>query len=160
MPPKPFVDLQSLDPNRLVVDREGVYRICPHRFEFQMLDGILMVDRAEALIVGVKTIRPGEFWVRGHIPGRPIFPGVLMIETAAQLVSYYAGSDPDYAKPGAFMGFGGVTDVKFRGAVGVGDQIIMIGKIIDIRSRRFVGSTQGFVRGQMVFEGIVTGMPV
>ena len=157
MPPKPFIDLGSLDPDRLLVDREAVYKVCPHRHEFAMLDGILVLDHQQGLMAAVKNLRPDEFWVRGHIPGRPIFPGVLMIETAAQLVSYYVGTDPS-TRQGAFMGFGGVTDVKFRGAVTVGDQIVMLGRIVEMRSRRIVGSTQAFVRGQMVYEGLITGM--
>ena len=158
MPPKSFIDLESLDTEKLLADRAAVYKVCPHRHEFQMLDGILMLDRREGLIAAVKNIRPDEFWIRGHIPGRPIFPGVLMIESAAHMVSYYVGTDPSMQNRQGFMGFGGVTDVKFRGAVAVGDQIIMLGRIIEMRTRRIVGSTQAFVRGQMVYEGVVTGM--
>jgi 3-hydroxyacyl-[acyl-carrier-protein] dehydratase len=158
MPPKPLIDLDSLDPGKLLLSRQDIYRVCPHRHEFQMLDGILLLDREHELIAGVKNIRPDEFWVRGHIPGRPILPGVLMIETAAQLVSFYVGSDPEFYREDGFMGFGGVTDVKFRGAVVPGDQLIMLSQMIEMRSRRFVGSTQGFVRGQMVYEGVIAGM--
>ena len=65
-------------------------------------------------MAGYRDVRDDEFWVRGHIPGRPIFPGVLMIETAAQLVGYYAMSKMPSQ---GFLGFGGVEDVKFRGTV-------------------------------------------
>jgi 3-hydroxyacyl-[acyl-carrier-protein] dehydratase len=116
---------------------------------------VFFVDRSDGTVAGFRDVRDDEFWVRGHIPGRPIFPGVLIIETAAQLVSYYVVSeDPSRG----FLGFGGVDDVKFRGTVRPGQRLIMLGKLLENRRRRCVGATQGFVDGQMVFEGLITGM--
>jgi 3-hydroxyacyl-[acyl-carrier-protein] dehydratase len=156
MPPKLLIDLSRVDPSRVVVDREGIYRVNPQRFEFQQLDGICLLDRAEEMLAGFRDVRGDEFWVRGHIPGRPLFPGVLMIEAAAQLVSYYVMSGPN--RQGDFLGFGGVDDVKFRGTVRPGDRFIVLGKMLESRPRRCVGATQGFVDGQMVYEGVITGM--
>jgi 3-hydroxyacyl-[acyl-carrier-protein] dehydratase len=155
MPPEPLVDLSAFDLDRVEVDHEGVYSVNPHRHEFALLDGIIACDHEAGYIIGFRTCRDDEFWVRGHIPGRPIFPGVLMIETAAQLVSYYVMSkQPDKG----FLGFGGVEDVKFRGSVTPGDRIIMIGKMVEVRARRCIGATQGFVGDQMVYQGTITGM--
>ena len=117
--------------------------------------GIYLVDEDRMVMAGYRDVRDDEFWVRGHIPGRPIFPGVLMIETAAQLVSYYAMRK--MPKQG-FLGFGGVDDVKFRGSVVPGDRIVMVGKMVEVRRRRCVGDTQAFVNGNMVYEGRITGM--
>ena len=155
MPPQPIIDITTFDTSKIIVDHAGVYQVNPHRYEFEFLDGIYKVDREAGIIVGYRDVRPDEFWVKAHIPGRPIFPGVLMIETAAQLVSYYVMSD----RPGqGFLGFGGVTDVKFRGAVVPGDRIIMAGKMVEYRSRRCIGATQAFVNGQLVYEGMIIGM--
>jgi len=155
MPAQPFIDLATLDFDNPVADREGIYKINPHRFEFAQLDSIVRLDLKEHVIVGSRDVKADEFWVRGHIPGRPIFPGVLMIETAAQLVSYYVMSQhPDKG----FLGFGGVDGVKFRGAVTPGQRIVMLGKLVEIRPRRCVGDTQAFVDGKMVYEGRITGM--
>ncbi len=78
-----------------------------------------------------------------------------MIETAAQLVSYYTMT----AAPGkGFLGFAGVDGVKFRGAVRPGQRIIMVGRMVEVRTRRCVGDTQAFVDGAMVYEGRITGM--
>ena len=155
MPPEPIIDVNTIDQSQILVNQEGIYKINPHRFEFQLLDGIFKFEPQAGYIVGFRDARPDEFWVRGHIPGRPLFPGVLMIETAAQLVSYYEMS----CNPGkGFLGFGGVTDVKFRGQVVPGDRLIMVGKMIESRPRRCVGATQGYVRGQLVYEGLITGM--
>lgn len=155
MPPQPLTDLAKLDTNKVIVDRNGIYSINPHRFEFMLLDGINYLNREENVIVGYRDNREDDFWVKAHIPGRPIFPGVLMIESAAQLVSYYVMSrDRDKG----FLGFGGVTDVKFRGSVTPGQRIVLIGKMVEDRPRRCIGATQGFVNGQMVYEGLITGM--
>jgi 3-hydroxyacyl-[acyl-carrier-protein] dehydratase len=155
MPPKPFLDLSALDVNKVIATHADIYKVNPHRHEFELLDGILMLDRQQGLVAGYRDARSDEFWVRGHIPGRPIFPGVLMIETAAQLVSYYVMSQ----EPGkGFLGFGGVEGVKFRGAVTPGQRIIMTGRMVECRPRRCVGETQAFVDGNMVYEGLITGM--
>jgi 3-hydroxyacyl-[acyl-carrier-protein] dehydratase len=155
MPPRPLFDLSRIDPKRVAIDRAGVYQVNPHRYEFQQLDGIYFLDRKAAELAGFRDVRDDEFWVRGHIPGRPIFPGVLMIETAAQLVSYYAMT----AMPGqGFLGFAGVDDVKFRGSVTPGQRIVMIGQMVEIRKRRCRGATQAFVDGEMVYEGLISGM--
>ncbi len=155
MPRKPFIDLSTLDESRLQATRDEIYEVNPHRFEFQLLDGIYFHDWEAGLSAGFRNVRDDEFWVRGHIPGRPIFPGVLMLETAAQLVSYCVMSQkPD----GGFLGFGGVDDVKFRGAVVPGQRVIMLGKMLENRQRRCIGATQAFVDGKMVYEGTITGL--
>jgi 3-hydroxyacyl-[acyl-carrier-protein] dehydratase len=155
MPPEPLFDISKLDPSKVLVDHAGIYQVNPHRYEFELLDGILHMDTEAMVIAGYRDVKADEFWVRCHIPGRPIFPGVLMIETAAQLVSYYVMSQTPNK---GFMGFGGVTDVKFRGMVQPGDRLIMVGKLIELRSRRCIGATQGYVNGTLVFEGSITGM--
>lgn len=155
MPPKKLFDISGIDTSKLIVDREDIQKVNPHRFEFQQLDGIYHLDHDNCEIAGLRDVKENEFWVRGHIPDRPLFPGVLMIETAAQLVSYYAMT----ATPGhGFMGFARVEDVKFRGTVTPGQKIIMIGKMVKMHARQCVGDTQGFVDGEMVFEGRITGM--
>jgi len=82
MASKPLFDLAWIDTSTVIADKGAIYKVNPHRFEFQQLDGIYMCDVQSNRIVGYRDVRANEFWVRGHIPGRPIFPGVLMIETA------------------------------------------------------------------------------
>jgi 3-hydroxyacyl-[acyl-carrier-protein] dehydratase len=155
MPPQPFVDLESLDLNNVVADRDEIYSILPHRYEFMRLDRICLLDEEAGVMAGYVDLQDDDFWVRGHIPGRPLFPGVMMIETAAQLVSYYTMKQA----PGeGFLGFGGVDGVKFRGSVAPGQRVVMLGKMVEMRRRRCIGDTQAFVDGRMVYEGTITGM--
>ena len=155
MPPKPLYEPSLIDQSRVEFPRREIYRVCPHRYEFQQLDGIFFIDPKTTIMAGYRDVRDDEFWVRGHIPGRPIFPGVLMIETAAHLVSYQAMRM--FPNKG-FLGFGGVDKVKFRGTVVPGQRIILVASMVEGRARRCVGASQAFVNGSMVFEGVITGM--
>ncbi len=155
MPSKPFFDLSRIDAAEVTLSRDEIYQVIPHRYEFQQLDGIYFIDEQNKVMCGYRDVRDDEFWVRGHIPGRPIFPGVLMIETAAQLVAYYANR---VMSDNGFLGFSGVEKVKFRGQVVPGQRIIMMGQMLEIRSRRCIGATQAYVDGKQVYEGIITGM--
>lgn len=155
MPPQTLFDIDSIDFANPIISREEIYQVNPHRHEFMQLDGICLFEPKEGRIAGVRHVRDDEFWVRGHIPSRPIFPGVLMMETAAQMVSYFVMRKfPDKG----FLGFGGVDDVKFRGSVQPGDTIYMVGKMLEMRSRRCIGATQALVNDRIVYEGVITGM--
>jgi len=157
MAPPLLVDLSKVDLAKVVVPIEEIRQYNPHRFEIEQLSGVIHLDPSAGEIVAFKDVRPDEFWVRGHIPGRPLYPGVLMIEAVAQMCSVYykkVQQDP------RFLGFGGVDGVKFRGQVVPGDRLLLLGKAIEIRSRRAVFDTQGVVGNRLVFEGRITGMPI
>ena len=89
MPPPLLVDLQGIDLGRLEITREGIRQMNPHRFEMEQLDGIIKFAPEQGYAIGLRNVTDQEFWVRGHIPGRPLMPGVLMLEAAAQLCTYY-----------------------------------------------------------------------
>ncbi len=89
MPPEVNFDPARLDLNNVVADHDAILRINPQRFEMEQLTAIVLVDTAQHLIAGYKDVDADEFWVRGHMPGYPLMPGVLMCEAAAQLCSYY-----------------------------------------------------------------------
>ena len=124
-----------------------------------MLDGIIWQSEVGGFIraLAFHDVREDEFWVDGHIPGRPVFPGVLMIETAAQLASFLFIRRMNLE---GFVGFAGVNHVKFRGQVVPGDRFHMLCVEKDLRRRRSICATQGLVNGQLVFEAEVTGMPM
>ena len=157
MPPPVILDPSTLDFSRPIADREEIARANPHRHEFALLDGIVYCDLEASIFAGYHDLREDAFWVRGHIPGRPLFPGVLMIEVAAQLASYLT----KYVLPQkGFMGFAGVDNVKFRGTIAPPARFVVIGRGKQVKRRRTVCQAQGFVDNTMVFEGEITGMYV
>jgi len=162
MAPPLLVDLSGIDLERFQLPIEQVRQLNPHRYEMEQLTGVVHLDPEAGVIVARRDIGPDEFWVRGHIPGRPLFPGVLMIEAAAQMCSaYYKFVQKDER----FLGFGGVDRVKFRGQVVPGDRLILLGRVAELRSRRAVFDTQGVLEDgaggfKVVFEGRITGMPI
>ncbi len=159
MPTPLLVDLSAIDASQVLYTIEDVRRMNPQRFEMEQLDGILHADIDKATVVGYKDIRDNEFWVRGHVPGRPLFPGVLMLEAAAQLCSFlYKKALPQ--DPDRFLGFAGIEGVKFRGAVVPGDRLMLMATGTELRPRRATFQTQGAVNGRLVFEATIIGMPV
>lgn len=157
MVPTLLFDLAGIDLDQVRVGVDQIEKVNPHRGAMRLLDGIIHHDEGYTQAVAFKDVRDDEFWVPGHIPGRPIFPGVLMIEAAAQLASYLT-----LIRLGGqrFMGFAGVDDVKFRGQVVPGDRLVLLGQQVEFRPRRSICKGQGLVRGTLVFEATITGMPM
>lgn len=153
----PLLDPASIDLSSTAVTKEEILALNAQRDEFEQVDRLVSLDIDQGLAVGIKTQRPDEFWTRGHIPGRPIMPGVMMIEMAAQISSViYHRKFETGGK--VFFGFGGVNAVKFRGAVEPGDDLVMVVKAKALKSRMAIFDAQGFVNGKMVFEGEISGI--
>ena len=88
MPPPHILDPTTLDLSRVIADQEAIRRANPHRGHMEHLTAVVYMDTKEHVIAGYKDVRADEFWVEGHIPGRPLLPGVIMIEAAAQLAGF------------------------------------------------------------------------
>ena len=157
MPQKFLIDIDTIDLNEITADMDRIRVLVPHRYEMEQLSGIIKFDPENKIIIGYKDVKDNEIWVRGHIPGRPLFPGVLMVEAAAQLCTYYYKR---ILQDDRFLGFGGVDKVKFRGKVSPGDRLIIIAKNTELRARRAIFDTQGVVHSKLVFEGVIIGMAV
>ena len=154
-----MLDLAEVDLGTVEYPVERIREYIPQRFEMEQLTAVARVLPEVQIGVAYRDIRDDEFWCRGHIPSRPLFPGVLMIEAAAQLSTFLykvLTGDP----PERFLGFGGVDKVKFRHTVVPGQRLVILGKMIEARSRRCMFETQGVVDGRLVFEAIITGVPV
>lgn len=152
-----FFDLSQIDLTRSVVPIEEIRRIVPHRHEFALLDGIVHFDPETSDAIGYHDLKPDAFWVRGHIPGDPIFPGALMIEAAAQLSSFCFGKKLGLLKD-RFFGFGAIDKVKFRSIVRPGQRLYVLCKaeVLNRRYARFL--VQGVADGAMCFEGQILGV--
>ncbi len=162
MPPPLLFDLSSIDLQaEPVFDRKAICEVNPQRFEMQHLDGILWYNKDKRLILGYKDVTEDEFWIRGHIPGRPLMPGVIMIEAAAQLASFFMKWI--YELEG-FVGFAGINSAKFRSVVEPGQRLYLLGHITKFKRRKDTAhvttSVQGVVNGSIVFEAAISGMKV
>ena len=159
MAPPLLFDLSTIDlKGPPVFDQEAICRANPQRYEMQQLDGILWYDRGRECVLGYKDVTDHEFWVRGHIPGRPLMPGVIQIEAAAQLLSFFVKHAYDEE---GFVGFGGIERAKFRSAVEPGCRLHLLGHITEARrGRKYACDVQGVVAGVLAFEASITGLRV
>ncbi|MHC5110857.1 MAG: 3-hydroxyacyl-ACP dehydratase FabZ family protein [Planctomycetota bacterium] len=155
MPPPLLFDLGALSLDEDVLTKDQIYENLPQRHQFSLLDGISHLDRETRTIVAYRKITNDDWWIPGHVPGRPLLPGVLMLEMAAQasalMVKLFGHSE-------AFIGFGGVNRCKFREAVAPGVTLHLLALVTDLRSRRVVSEAQGVVDGKLIFEAEITGL--
>ncbi len=159
MPAEPLFPYEHVDFEHPMADIEAVKAINPHRGDMIQIDGVATWSDDFSEGVGWRDVRDDEFWVPGHIPGRPLLPGVLMIEAAAQLASFIHIKGSPLGES-SFLGFTRCDDCAFRGVVVPGDRLVMLAKSMSRNRRRFVSRCQGFVRGNLTFEVTVTGMQV
>jgi 3-hydroxyacyl-[acyl-carrier-protein] dehydratase len=158
MPPPLLFDLSQINlTGKPLFDREVVKGVIPQQFEMQQLDGILWFDKEKRLILGYKDVTENEFWVRGHIPGRPLMPGVIMIEAAAQLLSFFVKAILEVE---GFIGFASIDSAKFRSTVVPGQRLYLLGHLTAVKSRKYTACIQGIVDNTMAFETVVSGMRV
>lgn len=159
MPKRPLiVDPSQYDLNRVIADIEEIRRFNRQRFEMEQLTAIVYEDRESAACVGYKDLGPNEFWARGHMPGRPLMPGVVMCEAAAQLASYFTQKYKLMDTP--VVGFGGLKDVRFRGVVQPGERFVVACRLLKVRSMMLTSEFQCLVRDNMVCEGVLMGIPL
>jgi 3-hydroxyacyl-[acyl-carrier-protein] dehydratase len=159
MPPELHFDPSRVDMTNVVADREAIRAVNPQRFEMEHLTAIVYVDTEQEVLIGYKDVRPDEFWVRGHMPGTPLLPGVIMCEAAAQLASFYIVKYSGLLREG-FIGFGGMEHVRFRAPVRPGDRLVLVAKARKLHRRQSIFDVQGFVGTTMVFHGEVIGVPM
>ena len=131
MPSKDLiVDFSEFDLDRIIATQEDIRRYNLQRFEMEQLSAIIFEDQPSGLCVGYKDVTDREFWVRGHMPGYPLMPGVIMCEAAAQLASYFAQK---YDMLGTkVVGFGGMESVRFREQVRPGDRLVLAVKLLKL----------------------------
>ena len=156
MAPPLLFDIADIDFNQIVFDAEAIERVNPHRGVMRLIDGIIYATDDLVYTLAYRDVKDDEFWVPGHIPGRPLMPGVLMVEAGAQLASFVCLSKLKTQ----FMGFAGLEDVKFRGQVKPGDRLYILCEQTELRKRRSTSLVQGVVDGALVFEAKVIGMPM
>ena len=154
-----IVDLALVDVDNPTATIEQIRRYNPQRHEMEQLTAIVYEDLDEYICVGYKDVTADEFWVRGHMPGMPLMPGVIMIEAIAQMCSFFVQKH-DLLKS-KMVGFGGLEEVRFRDPVVPGDRLFVLCQLTRVRPRRMIVCRfQGVVRDSIVVEGVLKGIPL
>ncbi|MBD1849081.1 3-hydroxyacyl-ACP dehydratase FabZ [Leptolyngbya sp. FACHB-711] len=136
---------------RATLSIEEIHQLLPHRYPFSLVDRIIQYVPGKSAI-GIKNVSFNEPHFQGHFPGKPIMPGVLIVEAMAQVGGVVLTQMPDLPE-GLFM-FAGIDKVRFRRPVVPGDQLVMTVELLRVKHRRF-GWMQGRaeVDGQLAAEG-------
>ena len=132
-------------------DIQGIMEMLAHRYPFLLIDRIIEVVPGDK-VTALKNVTINEPFFQGHFPGRPIMPGVLIIEAMAQaggILAYLTGTVEQRNRLIYFMG---MDKVRFRKPVLPGDQIIFEAKIIKFRSKAAKMSGVATVDNQLVAE--------
>lgn len=130
---------------------EEIQKLLPHRYPFALVDRIIDFVPGKSA-TGIKNVTFNEPHFQGHFPGKPIMPGVLIVEAMAQVGGVVMTQVPQL-EGGMFL-FAGIDKVRFRRQVVPGDQLIMTVELLWVKQRRF-GKMQGRaeVDGQLACEG-------
>jgi beta-hydroxyacyl-ACP dehydratase FabZ len=134
-------------------DIQEVLKYLPHRYPFLLVDRVVEFEENRR-IVGLKNVTFNEPFFQGHFPGVPIMPGVLILESMAQVGGFLVfKSEKERHKKLVFLS--GVENARFRRPVRPGDQLEVEMVVLKVKSR--LGKLQGtaYVDGQMVAEATV-----
>ncbi len=108
--------------------------LLPHRYPFALVDRVIAHEPG-IKAVAIKNVTLNEPQFQGHFPGRPLMPGVLIVEAMAQVGGLIVTQMPDLPK-GLFV-FAGIDSVRFRKPVVPGDQLIISCELISLKKKRF-----------------------
>ena len=124
---------------------EQILGLLPHRYPFALVDKVLEHIPGEKA-VAIKNVTFNEPQFQGHFPDRPLMPGVLIVESMAQVGGIIVTQMSDLPK-GLFV-FAGINNVKFRKPVVPGDQLVITCNLLSIKRKRF-----GKVKGEAHVDG-------
>jgi 3-hydroxyacyl-[acyl-carrier-protein] dehydratase len=154
-----ILDFSEYDVNHVVAGLDEIRRYNLQRFEMEQLTAIIYEDPVRNICAGYKDLTDHEFWIRGHMPGMPLMPGVIMCEAAAQMCSYFAIKQDLLGSQ--YLGFGGLEDVRFRDPVLPGSRLVVVSQLLRVRrGAMIVCRFQCFVERSLVCEGIIKGVPL
>lgn len=131
---------------------EQIKEIIPHRDPFLLLDEIIELDTFKA--IGIKHVTPNEFYFKGHFPGKPVVPGVILVESLAQVGAVIILSHDKYK--GKIAYFTGIKNAKFRKSVLPGDTVYLHCEVTRIKGAFGFGKAEAYVNDELVCEAEVS----
>jgi 3-hydroxyacyl-[acyl-carrier-protein] dehydratase len=135
------------------LDRAGIEAILPHREPFLLIDEVLELEPGER-VVARKQVREDEWYLRGHFPGRPVMPGVLIVEAMAQTGAVAVLSEEE--NRGRIALFAGIDDTRFKRIVEPGDELLLECTLEQVRGPIGKGKARATVDGQLAARGTLT----
>ncbi|MFH1504414.1 MAG: UDP-3-O-acyl-N-acetylglucosamine deacetylase [Candidatus Omnitrophota bacterium] len=136
-------------PDKEELNVEEIMRILPHRYPFLLVDRIIYLDKGKKA-VGLKSVTMNEHFFQGHFPGKPVMPGVLIVEAMAQVGGVLMLACEEHRGKLAF--FMAANNIKFRKTVVPGDQLTLEVVSGKIRTRTGTVHTKAFVNNKIVAE--------
>jgi 3-hydroxyacyl-[acyl-carrier-protein] dehydratase len=133
--------------------RDEIEQILPHREPFLLLDEVLELEPGSH-VVARKTVRADEWYLAGHFPGRPVMPGVLIVEAMAQAGAVAVLSEEE--NRGRMALFAGIDDVRFKRIVEPGDELELRCDLERVRGPIGRGKATAHVRGDLAARGTLT----
>ena len=137
----------------LPLDRAAIEAILPHREPFLLIDEVLELEPGER-VVALKRVRGDEWYFRGHFPGRPVMPGVLIVEAMAQTGAVAVLTQEE--NRGRLALFAGIDDVRFKRIVEPGDELQLECTLEHVRGPIGKGKARATVDGQLAARGTLT----
>lgn len=140
----------------MILDSTGIQAILPHRYPFLMVDAILEME-GRSRIVGIKNVTINEEFFVGHFPGKPIMPGVLMIESMAQTGALLLLQDVK-DRERKLLYLAGVEDARFRRKVIPGEQLRVEVTVLQSRGNFCKLQGRASVDGELAAEATLMCM--
>ena len=131
----------------------AIEQVLPHREPFLLIDEVLEVTPGVSAVAR-KTVRADEWYLQGHFPGRPIMPGVLIVEALAQTGAVAVLSEPENQGKLAF--FAGIDDCRFKRIVEPGDVLELRCELERIRGPVGRGKAEARVGGELACRAALT----
>jgi len=143
------ISLSSQPQEGQAIEADEIMKILPHRYPFLMVDRIVSLEKGKRA-VGIKNVTINDYFFQGHFPGKPVMPGVLIIEAMAQVGGVMMlSSEENRGKIAYFMA---VNNAKFRRTVIPGDQLVLEVTAGRIKSRTGQVTGRALVDGKIVAE--------